>query len=317
MIYRSLKVLIVFFIGLINLTAQQDNLYTQFMYNKLGLNSAYAGNDDALCITGIVRDQWAGFEGSPKAQALSVNFPGFGKVGLGLNISRQSIGVSEKITIEGIYAYRFKVKNGSFSMGMSFSGRSYSKDFSDPNLSIIRPFYEDNAIDNGLYKTSVLNLGFGVYYSSNRFYIGASVPRLMRADIDVVSGVKKSLEVRHLYFMAGGAMDIKRNIVMMPQMLFRLAENSPYNMDLNLGFLFYDRFYSAFTVRTGGFTESWFESMDFILGLHITNNLFMATAYDITLTPLRKYENGSLELLLQYCFGKEKKAIRVINPRFF
>lgn len=317
MIYRSLKVLIVFIVGLASLNAQQDNLYTQFMYNKIGLNPAYAGNDKALCVTGIVRDQWAGFEGSPKAQAFSVNFPGFSKVGLGLNISRHTIGVSEKITIEGMYAYRFKVKDGNLSMGMSFSGRSYKKDFSDPSISIIRPFYEDNAIDNGLYKTSVFNLGFGVYYSSDRFYIGASVPRLMRADIDVKSGDKKSLEVRHLYLMSGGAMDIRRNIVMMPQILFRWAENSPYNMDLNLGFLFYDRFYSAATVRTGGFTDSWFESIDFILGLHITNNLFLATAYDVTLTPLRKYENGSLELLLQYCFGKDKKAIRVINPRFF
>jgi len=317
MVLKSLKFLILFIVSITGLNAQQDNLYTQFMYNKLGLNPAYAGNDDALCLTGIVRDQWAGLEGSPKSQALSVNFPSFGKVGLGLNISRNTIGVSEKMTIEGIYAYRFKVKNGSLSMGMSFSGRYYKKDFADPYLKIIRSFEEDQAIDHGLYKTTVFNIGYGIYYSSNRFYIGASVPRLMRANIDVKSGEKKSFEVRHVYLMSGGAMDIRRNIVMMPQILFRWAENSPYNLDLNLGFMFYEKFYIASTLRTGGSADNWFESIDFLLGLNISKNLFLATAYDVTVSPLRKYENGSLELLLQYCFGKDKKAVRVINPRFF
>lgn len=317
MIFRYIKVLIVIVVSFSSITAQQDNLYTQFMYNKLGLNPAYAGNDDALCITGIVRDQWTGFDGSPKAQSLSINFPALGKVGLGINISRHTIGVSEKMSIEGLYAYRIKMKNGTLSMGMSFSGRSYKKDFADPRLSLIRPIGEDEAIDHGIYKTSVFNLGFGVYYNSNRFYIGASIPRLMRADIDVKVGKTKSFEVRHLYLMTGGAMDIRKNIVLMPQVLFRWAENSPYNLDLNLGLLFYDRFYLASTLRTGGVSDNWFESIDFLLGFHINNKLFLATAYDVTLSPLRKYENGSVELLLQYCFGKEEKAIRVINPRFF
>jgi len=317
MIFKYLKVLMLVVLVVAGASAQQDNLYTQFMYNKLGINPAYAGNDDALCITGIIRDQWTGFDGSPKAQSLSVNFPSFGKVGLGINISRHTIGVNEKMTIEGIYAYRFKIKGGNLSMGMSFSGRSYKKDFADPRLNIIRPFGEDEAIDHGIYKTSVFNLGFGAYYSNNRFYIGAAVPRLMRADIDVKVGERKSFEVRHVYLMSGGAMDIRKNLVLMPQILFRWAENSPYNLDLNLGFLFYDKFYAATTLRTGGISDNWFESVDFLLGFHISNKLFLATAYDVTLSPLRKYENGSIELLLQYCFGKDDKSIRVINPRFF
>lgn len=313
----KIKIFILFILGFSSLSAQQDILYTQFMYNKLGLNPAYAGNDDALCLTGIVRDQWTGFEGSPKAQALSVNFPQLGKVGLGLNFNRNTIGVSEKMTIEGVYAYRFKIKNSSLSMGMSFSGRSYKKDFGDPGLKIINPFGQDDAIDQGLYQTSVFNVGFGAYYSSNRFYVGFSVPRLIRADIDVKLGSKKSVEVRHVYLMTGGAMDLRSNLVLMPQLLIRWAENSPYNMDLNLGLLFHDRFYTALTARTGGASDNWFESVDFLFGLHINKNLFLAAGYDVTVSPLRKYENGSLELLVQYCFGKEQKPIHVINPRFF
>ncbi len=314
---KFLKTALIIIAGFSALEAQQDILYTQFMYNKLSLNPAFAGNDDALCFLGIIRDQWTGFEGSPKAQAFSVNFPRLGKVGLGLNLSRNTIGVSEKTTIEGIYAYRFPIKSGSLSMGMSFSGRHYKEDFADPTLRIINPFVEDNAIEQGIYSTNVFNAGFGIYYNNNRFYLGASMPRLIRSDIDIKVGLKKSFEVRHLYVMTGGALDIRRNLVLMPQMLFRWAENSPYNVDLNVGLLFYDRFYTAVTTRTGGASEDWFESVDFIMGFHLNTKLFLAAAYDVTVSPLRKYENGSLEVLLQYCFGKKKRPVEIINPRFF
>ncbi|HHH54167.1 MAG TPA: type IX secretion system membrane protein PorP/SprF [Bacteroidetes bacterium] len=314
---KLIKIFLLFFPGFVALNAQQDALYTQFMYNKLGINPAYAGNDDALCFTGIVRDQWAGFAGTPKTQALSVNFARWGKVGFGLNFSRSTIGVSEKMTFEGIYAYKVPIGEGLLSLGMSFSGRSYKEDFADPTLRIINPFIDDQAIDQGIYQTKVFNVGFGAYYSNNRFYLGFSSPRLIRSDIDMKVGLKKSYEVRHAYIMTGGAIDIRRNLVMMPQMLIRWAENSPYNVDLNLGLLFYDRFYTAMTARTGGASDDWFESIDFIMGFHLNRNLFMAAAYDVTVSPLRNYENGSLEVLLQYCFGNKQKPIDIINPRFF
>ena len=297
--------------------AQQDNLSTHFMFNKLNVNPAFAGNDDAASITAIIRDQWTGLEGSPKTQSLSINFPKLGKVGLGININRQTVGVSEKISLEGIYAFRFKVKSGILSMGMSFSGRYFKQDFADPHLFLINSFTEDQAIQEGIYSTRLFNVGFGIYYSDNRYYLGASIPRLIKSDIDYVIGDKKSTEVRHLYLMTGGAIDINPKLVFMPQVKLRWAENSPYNLDLNGGFLFYDKLYLATTVRAGGAFENWFESVDFLLGLHITNNVFMATSYDVTLSPLRKYENGSLEILLQYKFGNKIKPIDIINPRFF
>ena len=317
MIRIKLFVAFLYLLFLNEIFAQQDIMSTQFMFNKLAVNPGFAGNSDAASIVAIVRDQWTGINGAPKSQALSVNFPKLGKVGIGINLNRQTVGVSEKLTFDGIYAYRFKVKNGILSMGMSFSGRYFKQDFADPRLVLINPYYEDSAIDEGVFSTSVFNVGFGFYYSNNRFYLGGSVPRLIRADIDYKPGSQKSYEVRHFYFMTGGALDINRNVVVMPQLLGRFAENSPYDLDLNLGFLFYDRFYLASTLRTGGTSEDWFESVDFLMGFHITRNIFFATSYDVTLTPMRKYENGSLEVMLQYNFGKTIKPIEIINPRFF
>jgi type IX secretion system PorP/SprF family membrane protein len=315
------KIIIILFIavGVLPVDGQQEALYTQFMFNKLSINPAFAGNDDALCFTGIVREHWMGLPGSSKAQALSVNFPRVAKdrVGLGLNLSRNTIGVQEKISIEGIYAYRFPFAGGDFSMGISVSGRHYSTDFTDPDLELIHPFYDDAAIEEGKYSKSVFNAGFGLYYNTNRFYIGAGLPRLIRADIDLSESLVNSIEVRHLYLMAGVALDLNDRLTFMPQALVKLAENSPVDVDYNLGLQLDRKYYAAFTMRAGGAQADFGESIDLLLGLQLNKQFFMGMSYDITISKLRKYENGSVELLLQYCYGKQDKPIYMISPRFF
>lgn len=300
-------------------SGQQEALYTQFMFNKLAINPAYAGNEDALCLTGIVREHWMGFPGAAKVQSISANFPKIARdrVGLGLNLSRNSIGVQTKLTIEGAYAYRFPFAGGSFSMGISVSGRHYNTDFSDPELDLIHPFYDDAAIEEGLYSKSVFNAGFGMYYNSNRFYIGAGIPRLIRADIDFSESLVNSIEVRHLYLMGGVAIDMSDRFTFMPQFLVKLAENSPFDIDYNMGVQLDSKYYAALTFRHGGTSTDIGESIDVLLGLQLNKQFFLGMAYDITLSPIRKYENGSIELLLQYCYGKKEKPVYRISPRFF
>lgn len=316
---KKMYLILVFTLFLTGVHAQQEALYTQFMFNKLAINPAFAGNDDALCLTGIVREHWIGFPGTSKVQSISVNFPKVAKdrVGLGLNLSRNSIGVQQKITIEGIYAYRFPFAGGDFSMGIAISGRHYNTDFSDPDLDLIHPFYEDAAIEDGKYSKAVFNAGFGVYYNNNRFYIGAGIPRLIRADIDFSESLVNSIEVRHLYMMTGVALDLNERFTFMPQVLIKLAENSPADVDYNLGIQLDRKYYGALTLRAGGSNTDFGESIDILMGLQLNNKFFMGMAYDITLSPIRKYESGSVELLLQYCHGKKEKAIYMISPRFF
>ena len=127
--------------------AQQDALYTQFMYNKLGLNPAYAGNVEETTITAIHRDQWTGFDGAPQAQALSLNLPAFQEsIAFGLNLAREAIGIQQKLTLEGNFAYRFNLSTGSISMGLSSSVRQFENDFSDPRLVA----FEDIDIDSSV-----------------------------------------------------------------------------------------------------------------------------------------------------------------------
>ena len=92
---------------------QQEQQYTQFMYNKLGYNPAVAGSHELVCLTGIIRSQWLGLEGAPNTQVLSFDMPILNqRVGIGANITRNTIGISEKITIDGVYSYRFRLATG-------------------------------------------------------------------------------------------------------------------------------------------------------------------------------------------------------------
>lgn len=316
---RYIQLSLIFVLSAFSLSGQQEALYTQFMFNKLAINPAFAGNDDALCLTGIVREHWIGFPGTSKLQAISANFPRVARdrVGLGLNLSRNTIGVQEKLTVEGIYAYRIPFAGGDFSMGISVSGRHYNTDFSDPDLNLIQPFYEDAAIEDGQYAKTVFNAGFGIYYNNDRFYIGAGIPRLIKADIDFSESLVNSIEVRHLYMMSGVALDMNDRFTFMPQVLVKMAENSPLDVDYNLGIQLDQKYYAALTFRDGGSNTDFAESIDVLLGLQLNKQFFMGLAYDITLSPIRKYENGSVELLLHYCYGKKENPVYRISPRFF
>ncbi len=316
---RKIAIILGFVLSGFGITAQQESLYTQFMFNKLAINPAFAGNENAYCLTGIVREHWMGFPGAPKVQALSVNFPKIAKdrVGLGLSISRNAIGVQQKLTIEGAYAYRIPFENGEFSMGISISGRQYNHDFTDPSLDLAQPFYQDAAISEGKYVKNIFNAGFGVYFNNDRFYIGAGLPRMLRASIDLGDSPETSIEVRHLYVMSGYAFYLSPKVTFMPQFLLKAAENSPVQMDFNLGWRFNDRYFAAVTLREGGSSYVIAESVDFLAGIQLTREFFMGLAYDLTFTPIRQYENGSIELMLNYCFGRRDRSSYIVSPRFF
>lgn len=315
------KIALIFLIVLTGFAsnAQQESLFTQFMFNKLAINPAFAGNENAYCLTGIVREHWMGFPGAPQVQALSVNFPKMARdrVGLGLSISRNSIGVQQKLSIEGSYAYRIPFENGEFSMGISISGRQYNTDFTDPSINMAHPYFQDAAISEGKYVKNIFNAGFGLYYNNDRFYIGAGLPRMLRASIDLGESPATSFEVRHLYVMTGFAFYMNPKIMFMPQFLLKAAENSPVQMDFNLGWKFYDRYFAAVTIREGGSSLVLAESLDLIGGVQLTREFFMGLAYDITFTPIREYESGSVELMLNYCFGRKDKGTYIVSPRFF
>lgn len=316
-----MKSILIFYLSLFStcmLYSQQQQMYTQFMYNKMGLNAAYAGNETYLSVNLLYRDQWNGFPGAPKAQVLTLNMPRLGKrVGLGLNFERQTLGITEKVTYELMYAYKFFLGDGTLSMGMNVSGRNYIQDYTDSRLFAIQDINQDPSIPRTVQSRNLINAGFGIYYNTNKFFLGASLPRMIKSDLDFDNNNLFSTEVRHLFLMTGGTFIVNNDFRLTPQLMFRAAENSPWGLDLNISGTWKDKYSTGLTYRTGGTRGDLGESIDLIFGIQISERLMLGFAYDITLSRIRTIDNGSLEMILSYNFIPNKIKTIIVNPRYF
>lgn len=299
--------------------AQQEQQYTQFMYNKLAINPGYAGSKDATCLTGVIRSQWLGLEGAPQTQMVSFNMPLLNKrVGVGLNLVRHSISIYKRFTGEATYSYRIRLGRGTLGIGVQGSIRGISADYGDDRLASAQPLALDNSIPSTVQNKMVGNFGAGAYFNTPKYYVGFSAPRLLRNNIDFndLGGVLAQ-EIPHLAIMGGILFDLNENLDIQPQLLIKYVDSAPLDADLNVSFIFKKLYMGGITYRTGGSSLSGAgESIDVMLGAHIIRDLFFGASYDITLSDLKNYSSGSVEGVLRYCFGTPEGE-EIINPRFF
>ncbi|MEM6963674.1 MAG: type IX secretion system membrane protein PorP/SprF [Bacteroidota bacterium] len=299
--------------------AQQEPQYTQFVYNKLGLNAGYAGSQETACLTVMFRNQWLGLKGAPNTQVLNFNMPILDRrVGIGGSITRSAIGISERITIEGTYSYRIRVATGMLGLGVQTSMRYLSNDFSSDELVSSAPLALDGAIPNGFRSKYVPNFGAGAYFQNEKFYLGVSVPRLLSNNVDFnEDGMRLSEETLHAYLMTGYLLEINEKVDFKPQLLVKYAAHAPFDADINASFVFSDLFTAGLTYRLGGGLErNSGESIDVLLGAQINSSFLFGISYDITLTKIREYTSGTIEGVVRYCVGKTEEK-ELINPRFF
>lgn len=301
------------------LSGQQQSLHTMFMYNKLLINPAYAGYHEHPCATAIVREQWLGFDGAPKTQSLSFHGPlSSQRIGIGFNLQRRSIGVSSATTLDGIYDYRIPMGNGTLSLGVQASVRLYEVDYSDPAVKTVQDINIDPGVEFASDNKTLANGGAGIYYYTPSFYIGLSSPRLIDSDIDFeVNNLFTAREQVHYYLMTGVALKLDHKLNFVPQVLVRYTQAAPVSVDLNLGLHWAEDFSAAVSVRKGGDSEEFLESIDFMASAKILRGLRLGAAYDLTMSELSHYSNGSIEVMLMYCFGEAAKPATFINPRYF
>lgn len=302
-----------------SISAQQQPLHTMFMYNKLLVNPAYAGYHEHVCASAIVREQWLGFDGAPKTQSLSIHGPlSSQRIGIGMNLDRRSIGVSSSTTLDAIYDYRVPMGNGTLSLGVQASGRFMEVDYSDPAVKTV----QDISIDQGVEAISdhkfLANVGAGIYYNTPAFYVGLSSPRLMPSDIDFeVNNLFTAKEQAHFYLMSGVALKLDHRMSFVPQVMVRYTEAAPVSVDLNLGIRWWEDHSIGVSFRSGGVDGEVLESIDVMASAKILRGLRIGAAYDITMSELQRYSDGSIEVMLMYCFGEAAKPATFINPRYF
>jgi len=298
--------------------SQQESQLTQFAYNKLSLNPAVAGENDYTSITGIYRDQWSGIIGAPKSQYLTINFPTIvNQIGVGMNVQRQVIGIQEKREVATMLAYKVRLGSGTLSMGLQMSFRNFINDFTDDNLIAIDGFDLDPSIERTKFNTSIFNVGIGGFYKGPNYYIGVSAPRMLKADLDDRITTSVSKETRHYYGMAGVKFDLNSQWSFYPQVLFKTAQNIPYDLDLFALFIYKNQIHLGTNFRAGGSQKSILESIDLVIGLKINDKVFGSMAYDFTFSEIREFENGSFELLLQYNINNDRGPKEIKNPRYF
>jgi len=305
--YRLILLSGIVFFSLTDIQAQQEAMFTQYMFNGLALNPAYAGSHEALSATFLFRDQWTGLPGAPSTQTLSLHSPiRDGKIALGLQFIHDKLSVFQQYGLNGVYAYRILTNKGTLSLGLQFGFTSYSAELSD-----LTPQVPNDPVFQGNVSKTMPSFGAGVYYYTNRFYIGLSAPQLVTNSLseDVVEIDADARQERHYFFTVGHMFPLSHSIQLKPNILLKAVDGAPLQMDLNLNVLFSEVLWLG---------VSWRSESDFnaLLELQITDQLLLGYSYDFAhTTELSRVNSGSHELMVNYRFRYAKN--KVITPRYF
>ena len=299
---------------------QQEDQFTQFMHYKLGYNPAYAGSTGGTRVTVMARNQWIGLDGAPQAQLVTFNMAALDskKLGVGASLIRQTIGVTDRYTLEGDYAYRFPLGNGYLGFGLSASVRMIRINYDE--VVATQPKETDSAIPIGYQSRFVPNFGFGAFYNTENFYFGFSAPRLLANSIDLSdAGGTLTKEVQHFYGMTGFIIPLKGDdIKMQPHILLKYVKGAPFDADVNVSVTFMNKFTTGVSYRVGGSKANPIgESVSLNLSAQASKNILFGLSYDYTLTDLRDYNSGSVEAFIHYIIGGEPEGEIFENPRFF
>ena len=307
--------LLIYFLPLLAM-AQSDQHYTMFMYNKLLYNPAYIGSRDVTSVNADYRDQWNGINGAPKTTTISIDAPigsymkPFRKVALGFSLTNELLGVEHNTEIKAYYAYRIQLKRSVLSFGLSGGFDLYSANYSQLNLSQPNDPNFAYSINNSL----LPNFGAGVYWSADNFYCGASVPNLLQDDYDkkeIKVNSKIAQQIRGYYLSGGYVFPVNETVKLEPQVLARYAGNAldqlPFNCDINLSAIIYDRLLVGVTYRTD-------KSFEGIVHVQATQRINIGYAYDYLMSGLISYNGGTHEIVIGYDFVKDNS--KYLTPRF-
>lgn len=285
--------------------AQQDAQYTQYMYNTININSAYAGSRGVMSIFGLHRTQWVGLDGAPTTNTFSINTPiNNSNLGVGFSFVNDRIGPTSDNTISADISYTVPMNEDyKLSFGIKASGNIFNLDTdkltpaqaNDPNLQNFNNDFSPN-------------FGAGVYLHSDKLYLGLSVPNFLQDSKYNDNEVAVFKERMNFYFIGGYVFDLSQSIKFKPAFLTKMVTGSPLQVDASANFLFFDK------LMLGG-AYRWDAAVSALAGFQVTDGLFIGYSYDMETTNLRRYNSGSHEVFLR--FELFNKVSKMVSPRFF
>jgi type IX secretion system PorP/SprF family membrane protein len=305
------KSIILFFILILSVTvkAQQDPMISQYMFNGLFLNPAYAGSHKYFSSSLLHRTQWVNFPGAPKTSLLAVDglLPTKSEnMGIGLIVAHDQIGATEQTDIYANYAYQLKLKKGKLAFGLKVGATNYV--FKSDNL-IVWDAKDD--VFAGRRTAWLPKFGAGAYYFCDNWYAGISVPTLMAYDanhnfnFDVNKG---SFVNRHYYAYGGYVFKLNEKFKLKPSALIKYLPAAPIEADINLNLLYKDQFWIGASYRSK-------DAVVIMLEYQTNSRFRVGYAFDYTTSKIRKYSTGTHEIMIGYDFGKT--VIKEKSPRYF
>lgn len=289
------------------LFAQQDALFSQYMFNKLAINPAYAGSRELPTVDWLYRYQWVNIDGAPKTITASIDSPlDNPHNALGLYVSNDRIGPMSYTGAMATYAFRIIFPKGKLSLGLQAGIKDNGivwNDFKSYDAS-------DPFLISRVKKKVIPDANFGVYYYSDNFYAGFSSHQLLQNKslvvTDSIGNLQFSRLFAHFYIMTGAAFPLGDNVVFRPSFLAKFVKNAPPQLDLNVSFLFAKTLWLGVSYRTE-------KAFSLIAEVNVSQNLRIGYSYDMWLNKLKTYNKGSHEIRLSYELSKK----RLRTPRYF
>ncbi len=299
--------------------AQQDKMYSQYMFNMMALNPAYAGSRDVLSATALYRSQWVGLEGAPQTATFTMDMPlNRERVGIGLQLYNDRIGLYNETGAFFSYAFRIKLgQRSTLALGLQAGALSLRANLTDARL-VPAGVSADPAFAQNISKM-LPNVGTGIYISNDKSYLSISVPKLLKNRLtDFDSGPNRAVERRHAYAAAGFVIGLTPSLKLKPSVLVKYAEGSPLAFDGNLNLWINDRVAIGTSFRKNQFFSLTDYSNDAIVGmveLQLSDQMRLGYAFDRTLNRLGLVAPNSHEIMLRYEFGFGKS--KILTPRYF
>jgi len=302
---RILLILIV--LGSTFASAQQDSQYTQYMYNTININPAYAGSRGAMSIYGMHREQWVGLSGAPKTNVFSINTPiNNSKVGLGISFINDQIGVTKDNTLSVDVSYTLDLDNRDNKLSFGIKGSMNLLDVAYSDLNLYNP--NDPRLQTDIVNQFTPNIGAGIYYHNQKSYIGLSVPNFLQTD-RYDDNIYATMQSRmHFNLIGGHVFELNPNLKFKPAFLVKATQGAPLQADVSANFLISEKLTLGGAYRIDAAWSA-------IAGFQITNSMMIGYSYDGDTTKLVNYNSGSHEIFIRFDLYNRFK--RVNSPRFF
>ncbi|MAP02046.1 MAG: hypothetical protein CMD01_04425 [Flavobacteriales bacterium] len=310
---KKILIALTLLFGAHNINAQQDYQFTHYMFDNLSFNPGYAGITQSICGTVLFRQQWAGFDGSPTTALINVHAPVQAlRGGIGLSYLNDQLGFEKNNIARLSYSYHMSVGVGELGIGLSAGiiQKSFDATWITPDQGTAFVPADDNSIPINNASGVVPDFNLGLFYKTNQLFLGVSTTHLGGFEMDDLN-VKN---VHHYWITGGYNYDINPDWRLRPSLLIK-SDAASTIMDLNVNVLYKSMIWAGATYRLG---DAIAPMMGYQHSFDDGATLRIGYSYGITTSDLGNYNNGTHDIMLNYCFNLDKPPVlqKSKNPRF-